>query len=446
MGFQPRLASPLRAVDAKPFEKVAVIGLGYIGLPTAAVMAARGIQTVGIDINPDIISAVNQGKGHITEPMLDQTIRASVEAGMLSANETVPAADAFIITVPTPLTKDKKADLAYVMAAADTIGPVLKTGDLIILESTVPVGTTEKLSRRLAATRRDLSFPDKAEHELDTDINIAYCPERVLPGNIIEELVANDRSIGGLTPQCTERAMALYRLFVQGELLGVDARTAELCKLAENAFRDVNIAYANELATVCDTLDINVGDVIALANRHPRVNILQSGPGVGGHCLAVDPWFIAESAAEDAQLIKTARCVNDMRPEHIFQKIESAVMTMREKGVQHPVITLLGLAYKANIDDLRESPALNIAVKVATAQWGSVIAVEPNINRLPEGLQAGGVQLGKFDTAIAQADIIVLLVDHQEFKQLSVGDVSEKIVINSCRNMSRFASGHKGGS
>lgn len=395
------------------FETISVIGLGYIGLPTAAVIASRGINVAGVDVNKKVVDTINRGEIHIVEPKLDVTVRGAVAAGHLKAHYKPVTADAFLIAVPTPITKDKKSDLTYVLSAGEAIAPVLKKGDLVILESTSPVGSTEKLAALLADKRPDLSFPSWGSTDI-CDVNIAYCPERVLPGKVVDELISNDRSIGGMTPICTERAIALYALFVEGALIGTDTRSAELCKLAENAFRDVNIAYANELANVCDTLKMNVWEVIALANRHPRVNILQPGPGVGGHCIAVDPWFIAESAPNDTPVIQAARHVNDGRPGRVIEQVKAAVNGIKSTGAETPVIICYGVAFKPNIDDLRESPALHIAQSLSVLYPDNIRVVEPNVTHLPNGLPEGA--LINLDVAIAQNAVHVMLVDHTPFK------------------------------
>ncbi len=391
--------------------KVCVLGLGYIGLPTAALMASRGIEVVGIDINPSVVETVNRAEIHIVEPLLDKVVQAAVGSGRLRAATRPETADVFMIAVPTPITKDKASDLRAVFSAVDAIAPVLKAGDMVILESTSPVGTTDRITQRMAAARPDLRFPETGSGG-PIDIHVAYCPERVLPGKVIEELVANDRAIGGMTQSCTERAVSLYDLFVEGELVPTRAREAELCKLAENAFRDVNIAYANELANVCDTQGIDVWEVIRLANRHPRVNILNPGPGVGGHCIAVDPWFIVESAPNDTPVIQAARAVNDGRPHRIMEKVSGAV-----EGLPSPVVACLGLAFKPDIDDLRESPAVDVVLNIARLAGVSVLAVEPHIDQLPSRLRDAGVELVDLETALARADAVALLVDHKVFKE-----------------------------
>ena len=391
-------------------KKVNVLGLGYIGLPTAALMASRGLDVVGVDINSSVVESVNQGKVHIVEPRLDAVVQVAVGSGRLKAAMHPEAADAFMIAVPTPITAEKTSDMRAVLSAVDAIAPVLIPGNLIVLESTSPVGSTDLITRRMAAARPDLRFPEQGVDE-SVDIHVAYCPERVLPGKVIEELVSNDRAIGGITPACTDLAISLYALFVEGELVPTRSREAELCKLAENAFRDVNIAYANELANVCDSHGVDVWEVIRLANRHPRVNILNPGPGVGGHCIAVDPWFIVESAPNDTPVIQAARSVNDGRPHRVAEKIRALV-----EDLQSPVIACLGLAFKPDIDDLRESPAVDIVLDAARLPGVTVLAVEPNIGRLPSVMLEAGIELVDLETALSRADAVVLLVDHKDFR------------------------------
>lgn len=399
-------------------KTVSVIGLGYIGLPTAAMLASRKIRVIGVDVNKHAVDTINQGKIHIVEPDLDLLVNAAVTSGYLSAQLTPAQADAFMIAVPTPFHDDLSPDLTYVEAAAKAIAPVLKKGDLVILESTSPVGTTELVCQWIREVRADLTVPTDSGQP---DIHVAYCPERVLPGKVVQELISNDRIIGGLTPACSEKAKELYRSFVAGELLETDARTAEMSKLTENSFRDVNIAFANELSLICDKLNINVWELIRMANRHPRVNILTPGAGVGGHCIAVDPWFIVHSAPEQARLIRTAREVNDFKPEWVLQKV---MTTIANHSLNKPTVACFGLAFKPDIDDLRESPALHITNKLADAYQGKVLAVEPNVestNKLN-----GKAELVSLEQGL-KADIIVILVKHKAFAGL---DFSGKTVIN----------------
>ena len=394
---------------------ISVIGLGYIGLPTAAMFASRKVKVIGVDINQHAVDTINQGKIHIVEPDLDMIVRAAVTEGFLRATIKPEPAEAFLIAVPTPFKGDHEPDLTYVRAAAESIALVLKKGDIVILESTSPVGTTEQMLQWLKAARPDLCFPMEGATASDIDVNVAYCPERVLPGHVIRELVENDRIIGGLTEACSKRAAEIYRVFVEGELLFTNARTAEMAKLTENAFRDVNIAFAHELSLISDKLGINVWELIKLANHHPRVNILQPGCGVGGHCIAVDPWFIVDKTPQDARLIRTAREVNDHKPQWVLEKVNEAVAALTATGREEASITvaLLGLSFKPNIDDLRESPALQIAKNFAATTRSALLLVEPNINSLPTSLTDH--QLVSVDDAISQADVIVLLVNHREF-------------------------------
>ncbi|MDE3814303.1 UDP-N-acetyl-D-mannosamine dehydrogenase [Sinorhizobium meliloti] len=402
-------------------KTISIIGLGYIGLPSAAAFASRGIRVVGVDVNQNTVDTINQGKVHIVEPELDMVVHAAVTEGYLRATTIPEPAEAFLIAVPTPFRDGHEPDLSFIEAASKSIAPVLKKGDLVILESTSPVGTTEQMASWLAEERPDLSFPQGSGE--NSDIRIAHCPERVLPGHVLRELVQNDRVVGGLTRQCSDAAVALYKIFVEGECIVTDARTAEMCKLTENASRDVAIAFANELSTICDKLDIDVWELIRLANRHPRVNILQPGPGVGGHCIAVDPWFIVHRAPSESRLIHTARIVNDEKPQWVEHKVVQAVTrVIREQKIgEHDVnVVCLGLAFKADIDDLRASPALEITKRLAMRYPGRVTAVEPNIDNLPESLSSLGVKLKEQDQAIEEAHVVALLVDHREFKDKNV--------------------------
>lgn len=404
------------------FETISVIGLGYIGLPTAAMFASRKKKVIGVDVNQHAIDTINQGKIHIVEPDLDMIVQAAVTEGFLKAVTKPEPADAFLIAVPTPFLPCKEGDipepdLSYIKSACEGIAPVLKKGDLVILESTSPVGATEQVAEWLAAARLDLSFPQTAGE--DADVNVAHCPERVLPGHVVRELVENDRVIGGMSSKCSERSVELYKTFVQGDCVITNARTAEMAKLTENSCRDVQIAFANELSIICDKLDINVWELIALANRHPRINILQPGPGVGGHCIAVDPWFIVSKNPREAQLIHTARKVNDAKPEWVVNKVKLAIadflLANPDKTIKDVVIACYGLAFKADIDDLRESPALNITKKIVEIHSGKIIIVEPNIKSLPIELDIDNVSLSTVESTI-HADISLLLVDHKAFK------------------------------
>jgi UDP-N-acetyl-D-mannosaminuronic acid dehydrogenase len=400
------------------FETISTIGLGYIGLPTAAAFASAGKKVIGVDINQTAVDTINQGKIHIVEPDLDDVVKTAVATGHLRATTVPEPADAFLIAVPTPFKGDHEPDVSYVEAAARSIASVLKRGDIVILESTSPVGTTEDMAQWLAEMRPDLSFPQQVGEA--ADVNIAYCPERVLPGKIMQELVNNDRVIGGMTDRCSERAIALYQTFVKGECIPTTARTAEMCKLTENSFRDVNIAFANELSIICDKLDINVWELIKLANRHPRVNILQPGPGVGGHCIAVDPWFIVSKTPKESPLIRTAREVNNYKTEWVIEKIKNAALIFECDHGRKPVIACLGLAFKPDIDDLRESPALHIVQKLSRKGL-NIIGIEPNISITTSyhslGINSDLFKLSSLQESQKQIDIFVLLVAHKEFKR-----------------------------
>ncbi|MCU7367310.1 UDP-N-acetyl-D-mannosamine dehydrogenase [Pantoea stewartii] len=412
------------------FETISVIGLGYIGLPTAAVFASKGKKVVGVDINARAVDTINRGAIHIVEPDLEQVVQAAVARGDLRATTQPEAADAFLIAVPTPFLADRQPDLRFVQAAAISIAPVLKKGDLVILESTSPVGSTEQMAEWLAAARPDLRFPQQGD---EPDVFIAYCPERVLPGQIMVELIKNDRVIGGMTPACSARASALYRIFLQGECVETHARTAEMCKLTENSFRDVNIAFANELSLICAEQQINVWELIALANRHPRVNILQPGPGVGGHCIAVDPWFIVAQNPDLARLIRTAREVNDAKPHWVLEQVKKALadcLTQTDKRASDLTIACFGLAFKPNIDDLRESPAMEVAHLIADWHQGRTWVTEPHIEQIPERLEAQAT-LVSTEQALQQADILVMLVDHQAFRAIDAAHVTQQWVVDT---------------
>jgi UDP-N-acetyl-D-mannosaminuronic acid dehydrogenase len=415
------------------FKTISMIGLGYIGLPTATLFASRKKKVIGVDINQHAVDTINQGKIHIVEPELDMLVHSAVTEGYLRATTRPEPAEAFLIAVPTPFTDGPKPDLSHIEAAARAIAPVLAKGNLVILESTSPVGTTEKLAHWLSRARPDLSFPQQAGEE--ADIQIAYCPERVLPGKVVHELVANDRVIGGMTRRASDMAVALYKVFVEGECIVTNARTAEMCKLAENSFRDVNIAFANELSMICDKLGIDVWELIRLANRHPRVNILQPGCGVGGHCIAVDPWFIVDSTPEQARLIRTAREVNDHKPHWVLVKVQEAIAAIQEraKPMHKPRIACLGITFKPDVDDVRGSPALQIALELGRRYPGHVSVVEPMRDELPDDLVAHGVMQHRLEEAAAKADILVILVSHQAFRSAAKEILaSGKVVIDNC--------------
>ena len=414
-------------------KTISIIGLGYIGLPTAAVFASRKINVIGVDVNQKTVDTINRGQIHIVEPDLDMVVHAAVTEGYLRATTQPEPADVFLVAVPTPFKGDHEPDLAYIQAASKSIAPVLKRGDLVILESTSPVGATEQMAAWMAESRPDLTFPQT--HGEDSDIRVAYCPERVLPGQVLRELVQNDRVIGGMTPKCSATAAALYKIFVKGECVITDACTAEMCKLTENSFRDVNIAFANELSIICDKLGINVWELVKLANRHPRVNILQPGPGVGGHCVAVDPWFIVSKTPEQSKLIRTAREVNDGKPRWVLEKIKQATHTFQRcyphTNINDMVIACLGLSFKPDIDDLRESPAMEIAMEIAGAHLGKVVLVEPNIDLIPDYFLGTRVELVTFEQAFIEADVVVLLVDHKSFKNLPNVRKTSQIIVDT---------------
>ncbi|GAB2474972.1 UDP-N-acetyl-D-mannosamine dehydrogenase [Luteococcus sediminum] len=400
---------------------IAVIGLGYIGLPTAAVLARAGLDVIGVDVSDRHVEAVNRGELPFVEEGLGEVVAEVVKAGKLTATKQTPKADVYIIAVPTPFAEGHKGDLSYIDAATTAMAPQLEGDELVILESTSPPGTTEHVREVLLAARPEL-----------TGVQFAHCPERVLPGRIMVEMVTNDRIVGGLTPEAAQRACDLYATFCEGTLHQTDAMTAEMAKLTENAFRDVNIAFANELSLISDRLGIDVWELIELANKHPRVNILQPGPGVGGHCIAVDPWFIVSSTPEEAQLIRTAREVNDAKPEWVVGQVRQAVEQLVAGGTQQPTVACLGLAFKADIDDLRESPSVGIVQTLARElDQATVLAVEPNVDELPKNLAGRGVTLTSLDEALEQADIVVLLVDHAPFRSLDRSRLEGRTVIDT---------------
>ncbi len=392
------------------FDRVAVIGLGYIGLPTAAVLASRKLEVIGVDVQPSVVDTINRGEIHIVEPDLDMVVKAAVNQGYLRASLTPEPADAFLIAVPTPFQGDHQPDLSYIEAAGRAIAPVLKSGDLVILESTSPVGATEQLAEWLADERPDLSFPQQSGDA--SDIRIAHCPERVLPGHVLRELVQNDRVVGGMTPSCSAAAVDLYRQFVDADCLVTDVRTAEMCKLTENSFRDVNIAFANELSLICDRHGIDVWNLIRLANHHPRVQILQPGPGVGGHCIAVDPWFIVSQTPEEARLIRTARERNDGKPTFVADRIEAQANAL---GIRD--IVCMGITFKPDIDDVRQSPSL-IVVRQLLDRGFRLSIVEPNLQQIPEELEPHRPQLISLEEALSRHSdaLFSVLVAHQQFQ------------------------------
>ncbi len=382
-----------------------MMGLGYIGLPTAALIASKGVQVHGVDISPKVIDTINKGQIHIVEPDLDGLVKSAVERGKLKASDQPIEADVFLIAVPTPFKGDHQPDISYVEAATRMLIPFLKAGNLVILESTSPVGTTEKVAELIYANRPGLKGR----------MHIAYCPERVLPGKVIFELEQNDRVIGGLDQGATDAACKFYSSFVRGELHQTKARTAEMCKLVENASRDVNIAFANELSLICDEADINVWELINLANKHPRVNILQPGTGVGGHCIAVDPWFIVSDFPSQAKIIRQAREINNYKSEWVVEKIMQRTKELHDKLGREPKVACMGLAFKPDIDDLRESPALEV-VHELIQKGVHVLPVEPNLE------DHATLNLYYTDKAIEQADLICFLVKHAAFKHIDTGE------------------------
>jgi len=405
--------------------KVAVLGLGYIGLPTAAVIARTGLSVLGVDVSPSVVDTVNSGRIHIEEVDLDGLVSGVVARGRLRASTRIEPADFFVIAVPTPFAEDHVPDLEYVLQAAASIAIVLKHGDVVILESTSPVGTTEQVRDLIAELRPDLKVPGRTA-EGSADIAIAYCPERVLPGRILVELIDNDRVIGGVTPRCARKALAFYRRFVRGACVTTTARAAEMTKLTENAFRDVNIAFANELSLVADRMNVDVWEVIRLANRHPRVNILSPGPGVGGHCIAVDPWFLVSAAPAQTPLIRTARQVNDGKVAHTIACAEALIAS-------HPdmPVACLGLAFKANIDDFRESPAVKVAAHLSRRFGPRVSIVEPYATSLPAAFASTDAALIDLDVAIETCPIMIVLVDHELFKSVPPDERTGKLIYDT---------------
>ena len=409
-------------------EHVAFVGLGYIGLPTAVVLANAGLKVTGVDVNPRLVDMVNRGESTVREPGLDELLELAVRQGSLSASTEQVEADCYIIAVPTPFTETHDVDMRYIYSAADEIAPKLTGGELIVLESTSPPKTTERMAERILDRRPDLVADGHENSEGKGVLYFAHCPERILPGNAMEELVSNDRIIGGTTPKATALAKTVYGSFCEGALLETTAVTAEMAKLTENAFRDVNIAFANELSLISDRFGIDVWELIDLANHHPRVNILQPGPGVGGHCIAVDPWFIVSAAPDLSKLILTAREVNESKPGWVLDKVR------QEVGVHNNAsITILGLAFKANIDDLRESPAVEIAGAIADEfSAASIRVVEPNIDELPDALvKFPNLKISPLAEGLSSGDVIVLLVDHDEFRAIDRKDLYGKQLVDT---------------
>lgn len=401
------------------FQKICVMGLGYIGLPTASLLGTKGYQVHGVDVSQEVVDTINDGRIHIVEPDLDIMVKSAVQAGNLKASLEPCEADIFVIAVPTPFKSSvdanhisgKQPDLSYIDQATRKISPYIKPGNLVILESTSPVGTTDEV---VAAILKEEG------HNVGEDVFVTHCPERVLPGRILIELVENDRVVGGINEASTQVAVDFYEEFVRGDVLATTAKTAEMVKLTENSSRDVQIAFANELSMICEAEAINTWEVIGLANRHPRVNILQPGPGVGGHCIAVDPWFIVDRSPEYSNLIRTAREVNDSKPEWVIDRVKKCADKFKS-----PTIACLGLAFKADVDDLRESPAFDIVKKLQSESVGELLVCEPNLKEHKE------FNLVPVEEAVSKADIILLLVDHKKFKGLKAAELGEKVVIDT---------------
>ena len=400
-----------RSMKAGEGLRVCVVGLGYIGLPTASLLGTKGCKVTGVDVRQDVVDTINQGRIHIEEPDLDLLVKSAVNSGKLSASTTPVESDVFVLAVPTPIQSDKQPDVSMVEAAARAIAPWVRKGNLVILESTSPVGTTEDVVARVLR---------EAGHAIGEDVFVAYCPERVLPGRILTELVENDRVVGGVDDASTEVALEFYQSFVRGEVVATDSRTAEMVKLSENSYRDVNIAFANELSMICSEAGISVWEVIRIANRHPRVKILQPGPGVGGHCIAVDPWFIVAGDPANAKLIRAAREVNDRKPHWVIEHVAECA-----RKVVKPVIACLGLSFKADVDDLRESPAVEIVREIQARNVGELLVVEPHLLSHPD------FELVRLDEAVARANIVLVLVDHKQFKRLRRDALNEKILLDT---------------
>lgn len=406
---------------------VCVVGLGYIGLPVAAMLASRGHDVVGYDVNPRVIQAIHAGRAHFFEPDLDMLLKAAISTRRFRAQDQPTEAEFFVIAVPTPFQAGHKPDTSYIEKAVETLAPFLRTGSTIILESTSPVGTTERIAEQLRSLRTDLRFPVFKEDGIDADVQIAHCPERILPGQMLKELTTNDRIIGGMTSESAQAAMSLYGSFVQAECFITDCRTAELVKLVENSYRDVNIAFANELSLICNRLQINVWDAIELANKHPRVNILRPGAGVGGHCIAVDPWFIVDAAPDDARLIRTAREVNDNKPHYIVNQILSHAQRFKD-----PVVACFGITYKPDVEDTRESPALEIVRSLAASDGVHLIVCDPLVKEPPRDLEGlNRIRFAGADEARIEADIAAFLVPHRQFRRIEPNLFLNKIVVDA---------------
>ncbi len=405
------LSEPRCAFRVEPGMRICVVGLGYIGLPTASLLGTKGYRVHGVDVSPEVVDTINLGRIHIVEPDLDVLVKSAVQSGHLKAGADPEPAEVFILAVPTPLDAERRPDLSAVEDATRRIAPVVRPGNLVLLESTSPVGTTDQIVARILR---------EAGHAVGEEVFVAHCPERVLPGRVLTELVGNDRVVGGIDRASTEAAVAFYRSFVSGEVIGTDSRTAEMAKLTENAFRDVNIAFANELSMLCAREGISVWELIRLANRHPRVNILQPGPGVGGHCIAVDPWFLVHRAPDRARLIRAAREVNDSKPDWVVERVRACAAK-----VVSPVIACLGLSFKADVDDLRQSPAVEFVKKLRREGIGEILVVEPHVQSHPE------LELVPLEEALDRANIVLVLVDHARFRALSPEFFHEKLLIDT---------------
>jgi UDP-N-acetyl-D-mannosaminuronic acid dehydrogenase len=404
-------------------ETACIIGLGYIGLPTAVMLASNGLTVFGVDVRKDIVDTLNSGGAHFSEPGLNELLGKAVADGGLRGFPEPQAADCFVIAVPTPFNADHSPDLSFVDSAARAVAKVLRPGNLVILESTSPVGTTERVARILQEENAAISAPLAGnEHP---NIHLAYCPERILPGQMMQELVNNDRIVGGMTPACTELARQVYGSFCKAALHGTETRTAEMVKLIENSYRDLNIAFANEISMLCEKIDVDVWDAIKLANCHPRVNILSPGCGVGGHCIAVDPWFLIQPYPDSTKLMRVVRDTNDHKSQYVFEKIAAAAGRLK-----NPVIACLGLTYKPDVGDLRESPALHIANQLAGAGTGKILAVDPTLEGAVSGLHQD-IELMPLESALQKADIVAILVSHSAFKQLTGQALADRIVIDS---------------
>lgn len=412
---------------------VCVVGLGYIGLPVASMLASRGHEVIGYDVSEKAVASVNSGHAHFFEPDLDMLLKAAVSTGRLRAQSSPAEADFFVIAVPTPFAENHRPDLSYVDAATKAIAPYLKAGSTVVLESTSPVGTTERMTASLAEARQDLRFPSYKNMDAQADVAVAHCPERILPGQMVRELVSNDRIIGGMTENCSKAAEKLYDSFVSSQMFITDCRTAEFVKLIENSYRDVNIAFANELSQICAKLGVDVWKAIELANRHPRVSILQPGAGVGGHCIAVDPWFIVNSAPEESRLIRTAREVNDGKPHWLAHKIKQ-----HADRFKNPVVSCFGIAYKPDVEDIRESPSLEVVKMLAADSDIRLMVCDPMLKELPNQLRCfNKVSFNSIDEACQTSDIVAFLVGHRQFQRMDPNLFLNKVVVDAIGLLSK---------